>query len=72
MTKERYSNLIKSFTHKKLIFKQNETFETRLIFKTKQNRLHHKMVNNKKSISYAGRSKRCNLCLKEKLAMTKN
>ena len=37
----------------------------------KQNRFHHKMVNNKKSISYTGGSKRCNLCLKEKLNILK-
>ena len=46
--KERYRNHIKSFTQK--IFKRNGTFETRLALKTKQNRFHHKMVNNIKNL----------------------
>ena len=45
--KEWYRNHIKSFTHKK-IFKRNGTFKTCLALKTKQNRSHHKMVNNEK------------------------
>ena len=53
------------------IFKRNGTFETHVAPKAKQNRFHHKMVNNKKSISYTGGSKRCNLCLEEKLNILK-
>ena len=68
--KERYRNHIKSFTQK--IFKRNGTFETRLALKTKQNRFHHKMVNNKKIyFLHTGGSKRCNLCLEEKLSILK-
>ena len=47
--KERYRNHIKSFTHKKY------SNETRLALKTKQNRFHHKMVNNKKIYFLHGR-----------------
>ena len=52
--KGRYRNHIKSFTHKK-IFKQNGTFETHLAPKGKQNRFHHKMVNNEKIYFLHGR-----------------
>ena len=34
--------------HQQKIFKQNGTFETLLALETKQNRFHHKVVNNKK------------------------
>ena len=68
--KERYRNHIKSFTHKKYS-NETGTFETHLAPKAKQNRFHHKMVDNKKSISYTGGSKRCNLCLEEKLNILK-
>ena len=56
--------------HTQKIFKRNRTFETHLASKAKQNRFHHKMVNNKK-IYYTGGSKRCNLCLEEKLNILK-
>ena len=69
--KERYRNHIKSFTHKKYSNDRNGTFETRSALKAKQNRFHHKMVYNKKSISYTGGSKRCNLCLDEKITILK-
>ena len=48
--KERYRNHIKSFTHKKY---SNET--EHLATKAKQNRFHHKMVNNKKIYFLYGR-----------------
>ena len=51
--KGRYRNHIKSFTQK--IFKRNRTFETHLAPKAKQNRFHHKMVNNKKIYFLHGR-----------------
>ena len=50
--KERYRNHIKSFTHKKY---SNGTLETHLAPKAKQNRFHHKMVNNKKIYFLHGR-----------------
>ena len=49
-----------------------QTFETHLAPKAKQNRLHHKMVNDKKYISYKGGSKKCNLRLKEELNILKD
>ena len=51
--KERYRTHIKSFTQK--IFKRNGTFETHSAPKAKQNRFHHKMVDNKKIYFLHGR-----------------
>ena len=67
--KERYRYHIKSFTQK--MFKRNRTFETHLAPKAKQNRFHHKWSTIKKSISYTGGSKRCNLWLEKKLNILK-
>ena len=54
------------------MFKRNGTLETRLALKAKQNRFHHKVAKNKKVyISYTEGSKRCNLCLQEKLSILK-
>ena len=38
------------FHTQKKIFKRNRAFETHLAPKAKQNRFHHKMVNNKKNL----------------------
>ena len=45
--KEQYRNHIKSFTHKKY---SNETELSKHVWHLKQNRFHHKMVNNKKNL----------------------
>ena len=68
--KERYRNHIKSFTHKKY---SNETELSKHIWHLKQNKTDFtiKWSIIKKSISYAGGSKRCNLCLEEKLNILK-
>ena len=63
--KEGYRNHIKSFTHKK-IFKRNGTFETHLAPKAKQNRFHHKMVNNKKIYFLHGRIKKMQFMFERK------
>ena len=51
--KERYRNHQIFYTPE--IFKRNGTFETRLAPKAKENRFHHKMVNNKKIYFLHGR-----------------
>ena len=63
--KERYRNRIKSFTHKKY---SNETELSKHVWHLKQNKTDFtiKWSIIKKSISYTGGSKRCNLCLEEK------
>ena len=68
--KERYRNHIKSFTHKKY---SNETELSKYIWLLKQNKTDFtiKWSIIKKSISYTGGSKRCNLCLEEKLNILK-
>ena len=68
--KERYRNHIKSFTHKKY---SNETELSKHIWNLKQNKTDFtiKWSIIKKSISYTGGSKRCNLCLEEKLNILK-
>ena len=68
--KERYRNHIKSFTHKKY---SNETELSKHIWHLKQNKTDFtiKWSIIKKFISYTGRSKRCNLCLEEKLNILK-
>ena len=68
--KERYRNHIKSFTHKKY---SNETELSKHIWHLKQNKTDFtiKWSIIKKSISYTGGSKRCNLCLEEKLNILK-
>ena len=58
--KERYRNHIKSFTHKKY---SNETEFSKHIWHLKQSKTDFTII--EKSISYTGRSKRCNLCLEE-------
>ena len=64
--KERYRNHIKSFTHK---IYSNETEFSKHVWHLKQNKTDFtiKWSIIKKSISYTGGSKRCNLCLEEKL-----
>ena len=66
--KERYRNHIKSFTHKKY---SNEL--SKHVWHLKQNKTDFtiKWSIIKKSISYTGGSKRCNLCLEEKLSILK-
>ena len=68
--KERYRNQIKSFRHKKY---SNETELSKHIWYLKQNKTDFtiKWSIIKKSISYTGGSKRCNLCLEEKLNILK-
>ena len=68
--KERYRNHIKSFTHKKY---SNETELSKHIWHLKQNKTDFTMKWSiiKKSISHTGGSKRCNLCLEEKLNILK-
>ena len=68
--KERYRNHIKSFTHKKY---SNETELSKHIWHLKLNKTDFtiKWSIIKKSISYTGGSKRCNLCLEEKLNILK-
>ena len=69
--KERYRNHIISFTHKKY---SNETELSKHIWHLKQNKTDFTIkwsIIIKKSISYMGGSKRCNLCLEEKLNILK-
>ena len=68
--KERYRNHIKSFTHKKY---SNETELSKHVCHLKQNKTDFtiKWSIVKKSISYTGESKRCNLCLDEKITILK-
>ena len=54
--KERYRN--HQIFHTQKIFKRNGTFEAHLAPKAKQNRFHHKMVNNKKIYFLHGRIKK--------------
>ena len=66
--KERYRNHMKSFTHKKY---SNETELSKHIWHLKQNKTDFtiKWSIIKKSISNTGGSKRCNLCLDEKISI---
>ena len=66
--KELYRNHIKSFTHKKY---SNETELSKHVWHLKQKKTDFtiKWFIIKKSISYTGGSKRCNLCLDEKITM---
>ena len=68
--KERYRNHIKSFTHKKY---SNETELSKHVWHLKQNKTDFtiKWSIIKKPISYTGGSKRCNLCLEEKISILK-
>ena len=65
-----HRNHIKSFTHKKY---SNETELSKHIWHLKQNKTDFtiKWSIIKRSISYTGGSKRCNLCLEEKLNILK-
>ena len=67
-TQERYRNHIKSFTHKKY---SNETKLSKHVWLLKQNKTGFaiKWSVVKKSISYTEGSKRCNLCLDEKITL---
>ena len=67
---ERYRNHIKSFTHKKY---SNETELSKHVWHLKQKKTDFtiKWSIIKKSISYTGGSKRCNLCLEEKISILK-
>ena len=68
--KERYRNHIKSFTHKNI---QNQTELSKHIWHLKQNKtdftINWSLLKN--SITYTGESKRCNICLQEKLSILK-
>ena len=68
--KERYRNHIKSFAHKKY---SNETELSKHVWHLKQKKTDFtiKWSIIKKSISYTGGSKRCNLCLEEKISILK-
>ena len=68
--KERYRNHIKSFNHKKY---SNETELSKYVWHLKENNTDYtiKWSIIKNSISYTGGSKRCNLCLEEKLSILK-
>ena len=68
--KERYRNHIKSFNHKKY---SNETELSKYVCHLKENNTDYtiKWSITKNSISYMGGSKRCNLCLEEKLSILK-
>ena len=70
--KERYRNHIKSFTHVHKKY-SNETELSKHVWHLKQNKTDFtiKWSIIKKSISYTGGSKRCNLCLEEKLTILK-
>ncbi len=69
--KERYRNHIKSFNHKRY---SNDTELSKYIWKLKDNKQDFDITWSvlKQSISYTGGSKRCNLCLEEKLGILKN
>ena len=68
--KERFRNHIKSFNHKKY---SNETELSKYVWHLKENNTDYSIkwsiIEN--SISYTGGSKRCNLCLEEKLNILK-
>ena len=68
--KERYRNHAKFFTHKKY---SNETELSKQVRHLKQNKTDFtiKWSIIKKSISYTGESKRCNLRLDEKISILK-
>ena len=68
--KEQYSNHIKSFTHKKY---SNKRELSKYVWHLKQNKTDFtiKWSITKKSISHTGGSKRCNLCLDEKISILK-
>ena len=68
--KERFRNHIKSFTHKKY---SNETEVSKYVWHLKENNTDFtiKWSIIKNPISYTGGSKRCNLCLEEKLSILK-
>ena len=68
--KERFRNHIKSFNHKKY---SNETELSKYVWHLKENNTDYtiKWSIIKNSISYTGGSKRCNLCLEEKLILKK-
>ena len=67
---ERYRNHIKSFNHKRY---SNDTELSKYIWKLKDNKQDFDITWSvlKQSISYTGGSKRCNLCLGEKLCTEK-
>ena len=70
LDKERYRNHIKSFKHKRY---SNETELSKHVWQLKQNETDFtiKWSIIKKFISYTGGSKRCNLCLDEKITILK-
>jgi hypothetical protein len=70
--KERYANHTSSFRHTKGSNKTELSKHNYLEIKRKQSGLYHQMVNFKHAISYTGGSKRCNLCLEEKLCILKD
>ncbi len=63
--KERYRNHIKSFNHKRY---SNDTELSKYVWKLKDNKQDFDITWSvlKQSISYTGRSKRCNLCLEDR------
>ncbi len=69
--KERYRNHIKSFNHKRY---SNDTELSKYIWKLKDNKQDFDITWSvlKQSISYTEGSKRCNLCLEEKLCILKD
>ncbi len=69
--KERYRNHIKSFNHRRY---SNDTELSKYIWKLKDNKQDFDITWSvlKQSISYTGGSKRCNLCLEEKLCILKD
>ena len=68
--KERYRNHIKSFNHKRY---SNDTELSKHIWQLKNNNQDFNLTWSiaKRAISYTGGSKRCNLCLEEKLCILK-
>ncbi len=69
--KERYRNYVKSFNYKMY---SNDTELSKYIWKLKDNKQDFDITWSvlKQSISYTGGSKRCNLCLEEKLCILKD
>ncbi len=69
--KKRYRNHIKSFNHKRY---SNDTELSKYIWKLKDDKQDFDITWSvlKQSISYTRGSKRCNLCLEEKLCILKN
>ena len=69
--KERYRDHIKSFNHKRC---SNDTELSKYIWKLKDNKQDFDITGSvlKQSISYTGGSRRCNLCLEEKLCVLKD